>query len=79
SYFSYPHFYDEPPPLYSTNDMAAAAEQMLTLLENPQLRREAGERGREWVVKRHDYRQVARMLALEYETYAAGSAATAAS
>jgi glycosyltransferase involved in cell wall biosynthesis len=70
SYFKYPEFYDEPPPLYSAQDASAAMDYLVALCENPQMRKETGERGREWVVERHDFRKSAKTLIKEYETYA---------
>jgi glycosyltransferase involved in cell wall biosynthesis len=70
SYFSYPSFYDEPPPLYSTNDLTILVEYLTKLVDDPSLRREAGEMGREWVVRHHDYLTVARTLETEYAALA---------
>ena len=36
------------------------------LVDNPDLRRQAGEQGREWVVRHHHHLTVARMLEAEY-------------
>lgn len=66
SYFRYPHFYEEPPPLYSTNEVTKAVDQLVALLEDPALRRQLGEAGREWVLRYHSYLQVARLLEAEY-------------
>ncbi|MFQ5880053.1 MAG: glycosyltransferase family 4 protein [Dehalococcoidia bacterium] len=70
SYFSYPQFYDEPPPLYSTNDVEMAAEYLTALVGDPALRRQAGEQGREWVLRHHNYLDAARTLEAEYAAMA---------
>ncbi len=70
SYFSYPSFYDEPPPLYSTNDVGMLVNYLMKLVDDPTLRQQAGEKGREWVIRHHDYLTVARMLEMEYAALA---------
>jgi glycosyltransferase involved in cell wall biosynthesis len=70
SYFKYNEFYDEPPPLYSAREVGAAVDYLVALCENGTMRREAGERGRQWVIERHDYRKSAQMILDEYEKYA---------
>jgi hypothetical protein len=77
SYFKYPEFYDEPPPLFSARAVDAAVEYLVALCEDSAMRRQAGEHGRQWVLERHDYRKSARMLLDEYEKYAMPPASSA--
>jgi glycosyltransferase involved in cell wall biosynthesis len=65
-YFRYPEVYDEPPPLLSTRDPVQAAEMLVKLIENPQLRKETGDKGRAWVERHHDRIEVARLVEHHY-------------
>lgn len=69
SYFCYPEVYDEPPPVFSAQDVAGAVEHLAALLENPSLRRQAGEKGREWVLQHHHYLKIARMVEQDYQSF----------
>lgn len=70
SYFSYPQFYDEPPPLYSTKDVNGIVDYVSALLDDPIMRRQSGEQGRDWVVRHHDHVAVAKILETEYAAMA---------
>ena len=65
-FFNYPQVYDEPPPLLSTRDPVQGAEMLVKLIENPQLRKETGDKGRAWVERHHDHIEVARLVEHHY-------------
>ena len=66
SFFDYPQVYDEPPPVFSTRDALEGAETLSDLLRDEGMRREAGERSRDWVERHHDHMEVARLLERHY-------------
>jgi len=66
SFFNYPEAYDEPPPIFSTRDAEEGAEMLARLVEDQQLRKEAGEKGRDWVEKHHEYIRVAKLVEGHY-------------
>ena len=72
SHFNYPEVYDEPPPIFSTRDAEEGAEILARLVEDEQMRREAGERGRAWVEGHHDYAKVAQLVEGHYREVLGG-------
>lgn len=64
--FRYPDVYDEPPPIHSGASPDELAERILALADDSGLRRMEGERARQWVVQRHDYRRVAELMESHY-------------
>lgn len=66
SFFNYPQAYDEPPPIFSTRDAEEGAESLAKLLEDDQLRKQAGEAGRAWVEQHHECVNVARIIEQHY-------------
>lgn len=72
SFFNYPEVYDEPPPIFSTRDVQEGAEMLVRLVEDDRLRKEAGEKGRAWVEKHHEYVNVARLVEGHYREVLGG-------
>ncbi len=72
SFFNYPQAYDEPPPIFSTRDAEEGAEMLARLVEDQQLRKEAGEKGRAWVEKHHEYVNVAKFVEGRYRQVLGG-------
>ncbi len=66
AYFNYPEVYDEPPPIVSTRDAKDGAAALLRLLEDRQMRKEMGEKGRAWVEAHHGHVEVARLVERHY-------------
>lgn len=63
--FRYPEIYADPPPILTGETPEKLVGQVIHLLDDTDARRDMGHRSREWVMKYHDYRRVARKL----ETY----------
>jgi glycosyltransferase involved in cell wall biosynthesis len=66
-FFNYPEAYDEPPPVFSTRDHREGADIISRLVEDNQLRKEAGEKGRAWVEQHHDFVRVAKLVEGHYQ------------
>jgi glycosyltransferase involved in cell wall biosynthesis len=64
--FHYPEAYSEPPPILTGETPEALADHIVHLLDDADERRDVGRRSREWVMKHHDCRLVARMLESYY-------------
>lgn len=65
--FRYGDWYGEPPPVLSTDQAEQAAAHLAALVERPELRRDHGERGRQWVERYHGYMSIARRLEQVYQ------------
>ena len=62
----YPEAYAELPPLLAGETPEELAGLVIYLLDDTDAREDVGRRSREWVMKHHDYRQVARILEAYY-------------
>lgn len=67
AYFRYPEVYDEPPPIFSTRDTQEGAALLARLVEDYQMRKEIGEKGRAWVEKHHHFVKVAKLIESYYQ------------
>ena len=59
--------------MFSAQDVEGAVGHLAALLENPSLRRQAGEKGREWVLQHHHYLKIARMVERDYQSFLSSS------
>jgi glycosyltransferase involved in cell wall biosynthesis len=62
----YSRWYGEAPPVVSASTADAAAQSAIKLIQDPLWRQDLGRRGREWVVRHHDYRTVAAQMVDHY-------------
>jgi len=54
--------------IYSANDSAELAESILTLYENPELRKEMGRRGKEAVISKYNWKEASKKLISLYKS-----------
>lgn len=66
-FFNYDDLYPHPPPVLSANQPEQVAEYLSTLVGNSALCRELGERGRDWVMRYHNYTTIAQRLEEIYQ------------
>jgi glycosyltransferase involved in cell wall biosynthesis len=66
TYFSYPEWYESPPPILNSQNADQAYSALSSLLENPGLRRHLAGQSRAWVERHHNYITIARQLANYY-------------
>jgi len=66
SHFAYPEVYNEPPPVFSTRDIHEGADILSRLVSDKKMRKEAGEKGRAWVERHHDFVEVAKLVEQQY-------------
>ena len=60
---------DEPPPVFSARHAEAVSEAVATLIQQRNLREEAGRKGCKWVERNHDYLRVASRVLSHYHAF----------
>lgn len=68
-HFAFPEAYSEPPPILVSKTAINGCQQVIQLLEDPDLGASIGQKGRDWVIRHHGLQAVVRTLLRIYHRY----------